>query len=222
MKKKNANQDYPNISGLQMKKKIDLHQYCTARLKFRPGLPKLSPRFVFFPDREGPSFCRNRSFTVWVENSCYLLLLWLWLKGEKKSPDKIQWYGWSFRLNSWVCLNLVLKAKLGGYEPTWNEKVNVDLFWINLSRLHSFSYKAPKQKSISKMNKTQNNDETFIINILGCSKIVPSTSPRILSFTINLLHVSTFSQSSYNIRNKNITKLGVNLSLSFQHLRSSL
>lgn len=53
-------------------KEIELHQ-----LKFKPGLPKLSPRFVAFTEREGSSFSRNGSFTVWVETSCYSLLFWL-------------------------------------------------------------------------------------------------------------------------------------------------
>lgn len=107
-------------------KEIELHQ-----LKFKPGLPKLSPRFVAFTEREGSSFSRNGSFTVWVETSCYSLLFWLWLKGEKKVfQTKFNDMGGAL-LWILVCLNSVLKAKLGGYESTWNEKVNVDLFWTN-------------------------------------------------------------------------------------------
>lgn len=48
-----------------------------VRLKFKPGLPKLSPRFTAFPDTEGLSFSKNGSFIVWVETSCYSLLFWL-------------------------------------------------------------------------------------------------------------------------------------------------
>lgn len=77
MEKKKCKSGLPKYFQFADEKEIDLHQYCTARLKFRPGLPKLSPRSVVFPDREGTSFSRNRSITVWVENSCYLLLLWL-------------------------------------------------------------------------------------------------------------------------------------------------
>lgn len=72
-----------------------------------------------------------------------------------------------------VCLNSVLKVKLGGYESTWNENINANIFWTNLLRLHSFFYKAPKQKTISKMSKIQNRHEISVIKFLECSKVFP-------------------------------------------------
>lgn len=117
-----------------------------------------------------------------------------------------------------VCLNSVLKAKLGGHESPWNENVNVDLFRTNLLRLHSCCYKAPKQKTISKMSKIQNRDETSVIKFLECSKLIPQVREYYNPIRgINLLHsktqhVSRFSQSTYCIQKKYFPGLGVKLS----------
>lgn len=102
---------------LQLKKENILHQSCRGRLKIKPGLPKLSLRFTAFPDREGLSSSKNESFVVWVETSCYSLLFWLWFKREESSPDKIQWYGWSFPLNFWVVWTQYSKQNLGDMNP---------------------------------------------------------------------------------------------------------
>lgn len=117
-----------------------------------------------------------------------------------------------------VCLNSVLKAKLRGNESTLNENINMDLFWTNLLRSHSVCYKAPKLKTISKMSKIQNRDETSVIKFLECSKVIPQAREYYNPIRgINLLHSKTqhvfsFSQSTYCIQKKCFTELGVKLS----------
>lgn len=116
-----------------------------------------------------------------------------------------------------VCLNSVLKVKLGGCESTRNENAYVDIFWINLLRLHNFFYKASKLKTISKMSKIQNRDKTSVIKFLECSKVIPQVMEHYNPIrSINLLHsktqhVSRFSQSTHCIQKKYFTELGVKL-----------
>lgn len=78
-------------------------------------------------------------------------------------------------------------------------------------------YKAPKQKTISKMSKIQSKDKTSVIKFLECSKVIPQVMEYHNPIRgIKLLHsktqhVSSFSQSSYCIRTKYFIELGMKL-----------